>query len=340
MAQLEAATVQLLEARRLADFGDSVHGRLALLLLDNAAEISMRRTARTTMAWAEIYNNAELQLRDVDAEQDGLRELLTEIGAHTVSRSLARRVDRDFEALVDFVCTRTPDSLPLEHGECLKILHRYRNAAYHRDSVRPDVLGPAVDILFFLTCHLIKNEHQIVHELGVAPPAVLQFLGQPPQEKAVVPNGYSASGLANSVADVLLESLNLDHGGIAVTLSNHLLGRLKQLETDLETIGQHNLPTPLSVTLRLVQQAPQTQEEFDQPLAADFWTRDLPVTEQTLTGWRTTISELRQVTDARGALRTFAVIEQPMEALEALIGRWLEDIDREEQARIDWLRGR
>jgi hypothetical protein len=340
MAQLEGTTVQLLEARRLAEFADVVHGRLALLLLDNAAEISLRRTAASTMEWARLYNNAADQLRDVDPAQDGLEELLAEIGAHTVSRTLANRVDRDYEALVDFVASRTPDSLPPEHAECLKIIHRYRNAAYHRDAVRADVLGPAVEILFYLCCHLLKAERQIVHQLAPAPPTVLKFLGDSSAETGFPMNAYSAVGLAGRVADMLLMDLRLNHDEIATALSDHLVGRLNQLKNDLDVIGTSGVPTPLPITLRLVQQAPKTPEEFAAPLAPDFWTRELAVTEATLADWKSTAHELGKLSDAREALRAFAAVERPMEDLEKPVSRWIEDIDREEQARIEWLRGK
>jgi hypothetical protein len=340
MAQLEGITVQLLEARRLAEFADVSHGRLALVLLDNAAEVSLRRTAASTMEWAQMYNNAADQLRDVDPEQDGLQELLAEIGAHTVSRTLAKRVDRDYETLVDFVATRTPDSLPPEHAECLKIVHRYRNAAYHRDAVRADVLGPAVEILLFLCCHLLKTERQIAHQLAPAPPTVLEFLGESANETGFPANAHSAVGLAGRVADALLTDLRLNHSEIATALSDHLIGRLNQLENDLDTIGHGAVPTPLPITLRFVQQAPKTREEFEAPLASDFWTRDLAVTEATLADWKSATHELRQLSDARDALRAFAAVERPMEELEKPVSRWIEDIDREEQARIDWLRGK
>ncbi len=330
---------QLLEAKRLAGYGDVAHGRLALLLLDNAAEVSLRRTAATTMTWAQLYNNAAIQLRDVDPEQDGLQELLDEIGARTVSRTLAKRIDRGYDALVDFVADRAPDSLPPEHAECFKIVHRYRNAAYHCNAVRADVLRPAVEILFFLCCHLLKKERQIVQELAPPPALVLEFLGDLPSEVEPSINAHSAVGLSGRFADALLADLHLDHLEIARALSDHLVGRLGQLENDLDTIGT-SMRTPLSTTLRLVQQSPETPEQFAAPLAHDFWTRDLPVTEPTLTDWRERANQLAQVGDARDALRAFAAVERPIEDLEKPVARWIEDIDRAEQARLDWLRGK
>lgn len=43
---------------------------------------------------------------------------------------------------------------------------------------------------------------------------------------------------------------------------------------------------------------------------------------------------------AHDAFRKFAEIEQPLEALEEPVGRFLEDIDRMEQQQIDEMRGK
>jgi hypothetical protein len=45
----ERTVVQLVEARRLADFDDVPHGRRALLLLDNAAETLLYRRAKEVL---------------------------------------------------------------------------------------------------------------------------------------------------------------------------------------------------------------------------------------------------------------------------------------------------
>lgn len=72
MEELERIAVQLHEAKRLTAYDDVAHGRLAFLLLDNAAEISLKRTARTGLMWAEKY-------RDL-AESMGAPEDLNEEG--------------------------------------------------------------------------------------------------------------------------------------------------------------------------------------------------------------------------------------------------------------------
>jgi len=70
MEQLERRVVQLWEAKRLAAWGDIAHGRLALLLLDNAAEMSLMRTAQASLIYAEMYNNMAYLLRDVEPDDE------------------------------------------------------------------------------------------------------------------------------------------------------------------------------------------------------------------------------------------------------------------------------
>lgn len=55
MDQLERTVVQLPEPKRLISLDDVAHGRLALLLLDNAAETSLRRSAQTKIQWPVMY---------------------------------------------------------------------------------------------------------------------------------------------------------------------------------------------------------------------------------------------------------------------------------------------
>ena len=57
MDELERAAVQLWEAKLLAEYDDVPHGRLALLLLDNAAESSLTRSTRNSFIVAEMYSN-------------------------------------------------------------------------------------------------------------------------------------------------------------------------------------------------------------------------------------------------------------------------------------------
>jgi hypothetical protein len=204
MEQLERTVVQLWEAKRLAAWGDIAHGRLALLLLDNAAEMSLMRTAQASLIYAEMYNNMAYLVRDVEPDDEMGQDLKKKLEAGTISKRRKKQIERSFDALVDYVFENEDLNLPVEFGECLKILHRYRNAAYHRDTVRADVLGPAVQILFFLCCHLLKSERQVFHEINVAPDGILDVFGDTPR----TPRGQAIHSTRQRSLDVsLIDSL-------------------------------------------------------------------------------------------------------------------------------------
>jgi hypothetical protein len=286
MEQLERTVVQLWEAKRLAAWGDIAHGRLALLLLDNAAEMSLMRTAQASLIYAEMYNNMAYLVRDVEPDDEMGQDLKKKLEAGTISKRRKKQIERSFDALVDYVFENEDFDLPVEFAECLEILHRYRNAAYHQDTVRADVLGPAVQILFFLCCHLLKGERRVFHEINVAPDGILDVFGDTPPESSWPGNSFDTTTLARRVADRLLEELELDHRGIAEALSDHLMARLAALVRDLDEIGE-SVPPGITrwATLRLVQQAPREREDFDADMPEDLWTRPLPVTAEVLETW-------------------------------------------------------
>lgn len=338
MAELERTVVQLWEAKRLASRNDVPHGRLALLLLDNAIEISLMREAKSLMAFSSLFNNAARLLSDVSDDDEEGRRIRREIEPLVLSKTKRRKIEQDFGTLVDYVVARRADQLSAEFADCLKILHRYRNAAYHRDSVREDVLGPAVQIQFYLFCKLLAAERPIMSEITTTPPIIAEILGD-----SVSPGGlgWDSSGIRQRIADRVLSELNLDHRGIAEALSEHLLGRLSQLDSDLTTIGE-GLPLRVTrwATLRLVQQAPTEPAEFEAEMPDDFWTKKLPVDEDLLAEWFAEAAKLRETSEAHESLRSFARIEQQLEALENPVARFLEDMDRAEQRRWDEIRGR
>lgn len=339
MDELERSAVQLCEANRLATYDDVPHGRLALLLLDNAAETSLMRSARNSFIFAEQYNGMAYLLRDVDSADVVGQRLKKEIEAQTLSRR-RRQIERHFNDLVDYVFAQDNFEMPAELGQCLKILHRYRNDAYHRDLVRPDVLGPAVQIYFFLCCQLLKHERSIISEIGIMPASVHKIFGDRAPESRW-PGNFDSASLGADLANLFLADRGLDHGGVAAALSDHLVGRLAALDRHLTTIGDSIPPrTNRWATLRLVQLAPLEREDADKETPADFWTRPLPVTEEVLARWNRAAAELRGVEVAYDALRAFAEIEEPLALLEEPVGRFIEDIDREEQRRIDELRGK
>ncbi|WP_418153381.1 hypothetical protein [Actinoalloteichus caeruleus] len=340
MDELERTVVQIAEARRLAMPGDVPRGRIYLLLLDNAAEMSLMRTARAKMDMAELFDGLLHRMRDVPVDDEEGRRLKADIKLRSLSRTRRKKIERNYEALVDYVFE---DGFALgdEYASCLKILHRYRNAAYHRDTVRADVLGPAVQILFFLCCHLLKSEKDNMRQIGQVPAGIASVLDGNLPKSTLPADLFDTEALANHVADYFLDSLKLDHFGISRALSRHLLARLDALLDNLDEIGEFIPPgVTRQVTLRLVQQAPQGFADVETELPEDFWTRPLSVTEKVIEDWFHEARCLSEIPVATDVLRAFAEIEEVLEVVEEAVDRCIVSIDREAQLRIDEMRGK
>lgn len=309
-------------------------------VLDNAAEMSLMRTAAASMIYAEMYNDMTYVLRNVDPDDEEGQKLKGEIEAGTISKKRKKQIEHNFDALVDYVFEGKEFALTAEYAECLKILHRYRNAAYHRDTVRANVPGPAVQILFFLCCHLL-SERQLMHEIKAAPSGILEVFGGNPPKSSWPAHSFDTQTLTRHVADRLLDELELDHHGIAEALSDHLIARLAGLVGDLDEIGA-SVPPGVTrwTTLRLVQQAPRERKDSDADPPDDFWTRPLPVTEELIETWFLKARSLRHIPIAHDALRAFAEIERPLEVIEEPVARFILDLGRLEQQRLDELRGK
>jgi hypothetical protein len=319
---------------------DVPHGRLALLLLDNAAETLLMRSAESSRQWADMYRGMLRGLRPLDTGDIEGQRFVRELESKTLLKTYRRRIERDFDTLVNYVFGQDDSSLDPSFATCFKILHRYRNAAYHRDTVRADVLGPAVQVLFSLCCQLLRNARSTMWEIAAPPPGIMDVFGGHPLETPWPSGAISTKDLHGLVAGRLLADMELDHFQVAVALSDHLVARLDVLERGLDEIGNAWTPVPRSVTLRLVQLAPDDPDEAAADPPPDFWTRPLTVTLETLDTWRFGAVSIRDVPVAHDALQAFAAIEIEVAKLDEPVARFLEEIDREVQRIIDERRGK
>jgi hypothetical protein len=171
--------------------------------------------------------------------------------------------------------------------------------------------------------------------LGDPSPGVVEFFEAEPLPAMSLHVGSKELGVM--VADRLLKQMDLGHAHIAGALSAHLTARLSALDDHLDEITSFFPPPTRPITLRLLQLAPEDPEEYSPP--DDFWTRQLPVTEERLNTWKAEARDIGDISIALDALRAFARIEDPLAQLEKPVQRLIEKIDREVQSQIDEARG-
>jgi hypothetical protein len=333
---LERTVVQLVEARRLADFDNVPHGRLALLLLDNAAETMLYRQAKEALGWAGWYSKMLKQLGPFeDGDDEDLKALREGLESKTVSEKTRKKIEQNFTDLVKFVFSRPDCGLERELASCLNALHRYRNAAYHQDFVSADVLGPANEIYFNLCCQLLKDQRFTMMAALAEPPASVAAL-LPDLPTAPVLNDEKTLG--DSVADKLLAQHHLDHGGITSALAAHLVARIGVVERNLDEFITYLGYRDKVSALRVIQLMPYGDEPPTVP--DDFLTRKLDVTDRTIQSWTRRAAAISDLSSAQDALRQFDEVESAVARFEDQLEPFMIAIDREIEREIDTRRGK
>jgi len=123
--QFRLLVEQLEVCRDLILTGTPVKARIALILLDNAAEVILFRLSERTL-------NSDTYLKWIQPERLSIKE--------------KRILDRLFKAKLDLACSEHSIGEPT--ATILNILHSYRNAAFHRDTHNPAVVATLARVAF------------------------------------------------------------------------------------------------------------------------------------------------------------------------------------------------
>ncbi|MGN9806250.1 hypothetical protein [Micromonospora sp. L32] len=280
-------------------------------------------------------------MESVSPQADGAKELTQELQARVISASRRRKIDRDFNELVDFVFEHNDWPLDAGMAICIKILHRYRNAAYHRDKVHGDVLQPAVVIYFYLVAHLLKHRQSNMWLIDAAPPGVLEVLdGEDLGEGFLGLPGYSSKSFQAAMADRILKDFIPDPAKVSETLSKHLMARLDAIDRDLKEIGEYHGPPGRERDFAIrAAQCSDSEWHADGP-PRDFWEREFEVTDKVIEAWREDALKLASVTRALRALRMFAEQESSMVKFEERTSELAFETDGAIQFESDFRRGK
>ena len=327
--RLERVVVQLTEAGRLADVGDVSHGRLALILLDNLAEVLMHRQWEDDLSWIQLARSQVTRLQSHPRLDDHGQQLLDELATRTVSRTREREISRTFGGKVDFLVQQ--GTIESAHGRVLKKLHEYRNAAYHRDEVRPETLRTAVEIYFFLCCYLMQALPPRMVSMTRPPLAVARILG--------TDDSWVTLETQAEVAELVLESRRLDHQQVMLLLREHALDRLLRMREMLHDWAADGPGTLTAEELLHLCQVP--EEAITSPSDLDRLD-EIPVAHDmsSFDRWEARAERIADAADAVDAMVAFSDLEDAFETLEVEIEDMARAMDARVQDEIDRIRGK
>lgn len=340
LERLEMMAVQLDEAKAFIERGTVNHARLAFILLDNAAEVMMRRNIAVLLMhnrtmeqvlkrWKEILaqhpDNAEARRHHDEVEQE------------VVPKATRKRLANYFDPKVDFLQER--GNIQPTESRALKKLHSYRNELYHRDQIRLETVRSACLLYFDLACTLFERLDQSeVHTMTLhkeAPPALRKF--KPAGETTDYP---TQEDIARSLRSVL----GIDGAGFKKTLVTHLTSRLDDLEqmissADDALFGEWAELMPTGPWRQAIIHLAQWEQE-DLPPLEQLLNSKIRYDDSDLARWRQQVSGLQAVADKLELFAAFADIEDSFEPFEAQMTALDIRIDYEQELELDRLRGK
>lgn len=336
MQRLSYILFQLDEARRYIEDGRLQHLRLAVLLLDNAAELQMDRRIQADRDHDEMKERLRNQVLQIPAEQRGsrLQELVDWI---PLTRAEWQRIDRYYDEKIAYMVGRGSHLDP-SLADPLKHLHRYRNEAYHRGRVRPETIRTAALILLELNCHMALSLSPAARSFGSNEDYswLEDRFGWNPWKTF-----FDETKLQAIIEEIRSTVLPSD-ASVAATLADHLRNRFEEFESALafisENLGRH-APDQESA-LRESQyhaESQRTRERCAQLPRASF----VPTyTMQSIELLQNRLPEVSGAATRLSAFDSFSAIERELEPIEECVHNLAVQIDMAIQAEIDRIRGK
>lgn len=330
MQGTERVVVQLLEARRFADEGDLPYARLALLLLDNLAEVLVYREVEHKLQYSQMFRNmAATYDRHPEPLPSHVEQHRRELLEMSVSKERERKLRRYFDEKADYLVEE--GDIGQQHARALKKLHAYRNEAYHRDLIRADTMQTAVEIYFYLCCQLMRS----------LPPRMISgnFRDSKYLRRFIKEGDFSPFDFPGHIADALLEEHHLDHSEVNVLLREHLLNRVQDMQEILEGWSGDFLGGKSAEELLQLCQVPDGTIKSPKDLL-HIESISVPHDWRSFDAWQQRAQAIRDDMPALEAFGLFADIEDEFEALEEQIMRLDMEMDRAVQYQIDQMRGK
>jgi hypothetical protein len=323
---------QIEESKRLIQIGKLSDLRMALILLDNVAEVLMHRRAESEIAWSDHWEYDLKRMESWQHAQDPhFLEYKTEVAGRVISSPHKREIRQTFEAKPKFL---SEDRHEIEEflARTIGIIHRYRNKAYHRDNVRKETLRTIVLLLFELVCDLVV----------ALPPDHLRIDPSEDRERLEKQYGISAHEFTQKatlvkVLPVLKGALPLSLSDLRDDLADHLDLRIAELHDGVMIISE-GVARQIS-SLEAVEAAKSWYSHVrqDQYSTRERARREAAVSvfePRSCGRWKAKLPDLRRLDDKRHLFAVFADNEEEIEPVEDAVFGVVANIDYEINSRM------
>jgi hypothetical protein len=217
--QIEAGKSYLLS-------GSVLGYRLALILLDNTAELLMHRELENEFAFSD-------NLRP--KWEPAYTEWLQAGRGPKYTADERKAAEREFEPKTRILCLRLGRISP-EDRRILTVCHRLRGETFHRGTLRQSILAQVTKLLYLTVVELTVKLpiHGLIEPTSDFDPDGVKFLQR-------FGFNYGSALLSHNgrrrLADHLLVGLNFDPSAFRATLADDLIERIDGMLESMEYIG-------------------------------------------------------------------------------------------------------
>lgn len=342
MRQFTVIIEQINQSKNLILVNDTASLRMALILLDNAAEILMYRKVLSEFGHNEIY--AMIRKRVSDLPPDIADKFLTEHQVPDIfEEKEKRKILKYFDKKITFLCD-TCGLIPSPVGAVLSSLHRYRNETYHRDIIRNEILRPIAILYFELVCELVTYLQQSAVSYSSEDDWSHFFtkfgLGESQYKLRMLSDGDIEAIINRFRADLTITLHELRE-----TLREYVLNRLDETLDRLNFISEALRSKALDITLKLIQfTATDAVLEFNNRnvllQSKKFNEYTAPITEEVFSRWKEKAQIFASLEDKLALFIAFKSLEDEFETIEHRIYDVAAELDSQIQLASDIARGK
>jgi hypothetical protein len=308
--------------------------RLALLLLDNAAEVQLARCVQSEMAH--------------ELMQERIRERVLEIPSPPLDGTLKELVDwqpldykeknsllRQFDEKVRFLTGRAK-KLDSRLGAPLCHLHRYRNEAYHEAHVRRDTVSTATRLLLEINCEMLLTLTR--GWTSYASNEDYSWLGERFGENCIRPMNHD--GLVPRAVEEFRASASLDDTSVRRLLAEHMTTRLDEVTDGLRFIVENTRCPEPETAIRDSFGFNMARRKREGLPIKDLSQAENRHTTSFIQNARQRVSDVSAAQDRLEAFHRFGQLETEFEPVEESVHVLVGEVDAMIQLQIDIARGK
>jgi hypothetical protein len=313
--------VPIVTARKLFDVGTAEHVRLALIVLDGAAEMLLRKNVSEHSFL--LASGEQMFSNDTKARADGIttssplqpitfpigpdQEVLPVTRLPYLSRRQRKKLRDDFGPNADMAVLY--GAIEQQQSQVLKDAHHYRNVAYHQDSVDPLTLKSTVVLQMLAVATLLHRVKPMVQR-GLYSDQEVILRTELNLSKEVE---LSLEGLG----EFLTSGIQLDTTTATGTYSASISWRVSEVNRSLRRIADGLSPEPGDISALDALRLCQLDEPW--PTLDECRKTAVAVGPEVLNSWEAEANVIARLNEPAEALRRFRAVDEPLRDLVALV---------------------